>query len=471
MKLKTFKSVGFLFAAFFISSLYAQKFDKKFSESFNVNNDVILAVDATNADINISTWNRNQVSVEAVITVEGLSKKEAEKFLKGWKFEALGNKTKVQVNANATRFLQVGENNFNFNFPEIELPEINFGEIEIPNFEFPEIEIPEIQFDLDEAMFNIDSFEFDPETDSNKTFSYKSKGKDKTIVIKTKKEWEKFKKSPEYEEMKIDLKKSLKEAQAQIKNIDKKQIEEQLKKAKLQFESIDKARIKESLEAAKISIQKMNLKLANSYKNGQNVFIIKDDKTNKNVKITRKIIIKVPKKAKFDLNTRHSKVQLPKGSVSGKVSYGTFNSDEIDGGNLQIFYAPVDVKALNNSVLSLNNITDATIASVMNTQLSSNSSGLKISELLSNVKISNKFGELTILDINSNAESCVIDLNFSEGLIYTKNGSKDFQILRANEINSDRNKDNSFGLSGNFSLKSKGIIIAGKQSSIQIKKQ
>jgi hypothetical protein len=108
---------------------------------------------------------------------------------------------------------------------------------------------------------------------------------------------------------------------------------------------------------------------------------------------------------------------------------------------------------------------------IMNTQLSSNSSGLKISELLSNVKISNKFGELMILDINSNAENCVLDLNFSEGFIHTKNGSKDFQILRANEINSDRNKDNSFGLSGNFSLKSKGIIITGKQSSIQIKKQ
>ena len=82
MKLKTYKCIGFLIAAFLISSLQAQKFDKKFNETFKVNKDVVLAINASNADINVTTWNRNEVSVKAVITVEGLSKKEAQKFLK-----------------------------------------------------------------------------------------------------------------------------------------------------------------------------------------------------------------------------------------------------------------------------------------------------------------------------------------------------------------------------------------------------
>ena len=51
MKLKTYKVVGFLFTAFFISSLHAQKFDKKFNENFKVNKDLVLAINASNADI------------------------------------------------------------------------------------------------------------------------------------------------------------------------------------------------------------------------------------------------------------------------------------------------------------------------------------------------------------------------------------------------------------------------------------
>jgi len=62
-----------------------------------------------------------------------------------------------------------------------------------------------------------------------------------------------------------------------------------------------------------------------------NEFIINDKK----VKITKKIKIKVPKGATFELNTRHSKVKLPKGKTSGKVSYGSFKASGIEGGNLK----------------------------------------------------------------------------------------------------------------------------------------
>ena len=80
MKLKTYKSIGFLIAAFFISGLQAQKFDKKYNETFKVNKDVLVQINASNADINVTTWNRNEVAVEAIITVEGLSKRDAQEF-------------------------------------------------------------------------------------------------------------------------------------------------------------------------------------------------------------------------------------------------------------------------------------------------------------------------------------------------------------------------------------------------------
>ena len=139
------------------------------------------------------------------------------------------------------------------------------------------------------------------------------------------------------------------------------------------------------------------------------------------MKITRKITIKVPKNATFDLNTRHSKVKLPKGKTSGKVSYGTFNADEINGGDLNIYYAPVHVNVLNGSTVTLNNITDATIASVMNTKLISNSSKLRIQNLDSDVELTSKFGELIIDKVISSLKGLKLDLSFSDATIDLKN--------------------------------------------------
>ncbi|MBL4642785.1 MAG: hypothetical protein JKY44_04250 [Flavobacteriaceae bacterium] len=489
MKLKTYKCIGFLIAAFFISGLQAQKFDKKYNETFKVNKNVLLAINASNADINVSTWNRNEVSVKAVITVEGLSKKEAQKFLKNWEFEALGNKSKVQINANANHFLHFGDDafKFDFDFGDIVIPDINFDNFKI---EIPEFEMPDINLDFSEIWKEIDEYDFDSDDhDGTKTFRYESNGKHKTIVIKSKKEWEKFKKSGEYAKMKKELKRTLKKATQKIKNIDmkkiheqinkaeirmqkinKKQIEAQIRRAKIQYEKIDKVKIKESLAAAKMSIEMMKHTMARRYRNGDNVIIIEDGNSKKKIKITRKITIKVPKNARFDLNTRHSKVKLPKGKTSGKVSYGTFNADEINGGNLNIHFAPVIIDVLKGSTVTLNNITDATIASVMNTKLISSSSKLRIQNLESNVELTSKFGELVIDKVISSLKGLKLNLSYSDATINLKNLNETLKILQATEVSS-KNTTKNFRLNGNFSLSNSKVNIKGKQSELKVKKQ
>lgn len=496
MKLKTYKSIGFLIAAFLISSLQAQKFNKKFNEKFKVNKDVVLAINASNADINVTTWNRNEVAVNAEITVEGLTYSEAQKFLKSWKFEALGNKSKVQVNANANQFLHFGDHDFNFDFGDITIPEIDINipeldlDIVIPDFEMPEINIPDININFSNIFKNIDIDldEHDFEDGDSKTFTFKSKGKSKTVVIKTKKDWEKFKKSKDYKDMKASIKSSLKAAEKSIKKIDKKMIQEQLKKAKIQYQKIDKKKIKDQIKKAQIqlkkidkvkmkealakarkSIEQMKIKMANNYKNGENVIVIEDGKSKKKVKITRTINIKVPKSTKFDLNTRHSKVKLPKGKTSGKVSYGSFKSDEINGGDLKIYYAPVNVNVLNASTLSLNSITDATIASVMNTKLVSNSSDLKIGMLKNDVNLESKFGELLISEVISGLKEFKLDLNFSDAAIDLRNIKEKLKILSADNVTTKKNSSNNFTLNGKFIVKSNNVNIEGKQSKITIK--
>ena len=89
----------FLVIAF---SVQAQKFDKKITESFKVNSDVELVINTAHTDVSIETWNKNTVSIEAVMEVEGVSKKEANKILDQWKFEALENKDKVKVTSKSS---------------------------------------------------------------------------------------------------------------------------------------------------------------------------------------------------------------------------------------------------------------------------------------------------------------------------------------------------------------------------------
>lgn len=488
MKLKTYKCIGFLIAAFFISGLQAQKFDKKFNETFKVNKNVILAINASNADINVSTWNRNEVSVKAVITVEGLSKKEAQKFLKNWEFEALGNKSKVQINANANSFLHFGDNDFKFDFDfgDIVIPDINFDNIKI---DIPEFEMPDINLNFNDIWKEIDEYDFDSDDhDGTKTFRYESNGKHKTIVIKSKKEWEKFKKSGDYAKMKKELKRTLKKATEKIKNIDmkkiheqinkaeirmqkinKKQIEAQIRKAKIQYEKFDKVKIKESLAAAKRSIEMMKHTMAKRYRNGDNVIIIEDGDSKKKIKITRKITIKVPKNATFDLNTKHSKVKLPKGKTSGKVSYGTFNADEINGGNLNIHFAPVIIDVLKGSTVTLNNITDATIASVINTKLTSSSSKLRINRLENDVDLTNEFGELVIDEVISSLKGLKLNLSFSETTIDLKNFKGKLPILSFTKIINMSEAKKSSTFSGRINANSPVIDIKGKQSKLTIK--
>jgi len=489
MKLKTYKCIGFLIATFFISGLQAQKFDKKFNETFKVNKDVLLAINASNADINVSTWNRNEVSVKAVITVDGLSKRDAQEFLKNWEFEALGNRSKVQINANANHFLHFNDSNFkfDFNFEDIVIPEINFDNIKI---EIPEFEMPDIHLNFNDIWKEIDEYDFDSDDDDEvKTFRYQSNGKHKTVVIKSKKEWEKFKRSGEYAKMKKDLRRSLKEATDKIKNIDmkkiheqinkakvhmqkvdKKKIEAQIRKAKIQYEKIDKVKIKKSLAAAKASIEKMKHKMEKSYRNGDNVLIIEDGDSKKKVKITRRITIKVPKNATFDLNTRHSKVKLPKGKTSGKVSYGSFKSDEINGGDLNIHFAPVIIDVLKGSTLTLNNTTDATIASVLNTTLTSSSSKLRIQNLDSDVALTSKFGELVIDKVMSNLKGLKLNLSYSDATVDLRNLLERLTIDHATDVSS-KNTTKNFILNGNFSLSNSKVNIKGKQSELKVKKQ
>ena len=488
MTFKQFKISVFLLLVTGVVS--AQKYNKKFSENFKTNKDVVVNINASNADVDVTTWNKNEVSVEAVVEVEGLEKKEAQKYLDNWKFEALGNKSKVQINANKNSFRIGGDNIVFFNssdnnYPRVfqfdgddevvVIPEVRIPEIpEIP--ELPEIKIPEVNFE--EIVTGLEDIEFDFDKYAKDGGNYFFQWKDgvNDITIKSKKEWEEFKKTDKYKEFKKHQEERKREIKKELERVKKERINEselrrEMAKARAEIRKINREEIKKELAKARKEMHKARkemrkVRMNYSYSSDSDNLMI----NGKKVKITKKIIIKVPKSATFDLNTRHCKVKLPKTKASGKVSYGTFKADALDGGKLNISYSPVNISSLNACTLFLNNVTDAQLASVTNTIVNSNSSGLVVSNVHNNVEVNNKFGNLTIVKVHPNHNNLKVFLSYSDAGVDLKGVNKKFNIQGDNV---KKLKDGTVEYNGEFILISndKKIEIDGKYSQLKVKNQ
>jgi hypothetical protein len=478
MKIIKHKWLASFVALGFVVSAFAQKQDKKFKETFNVKKDVVVQINATNTDIDVTTWNKNQVEVSAVIEIEGLTKKEAEKYFEKYTFGALGNSSLVKITSKGSGFYGFNDNivifgKDDFHFPEIVIPDMNF------DFQFPDIEtmvIPEVNLEkVFEGLENLE-FDFDKYHKDGDTYFFQWKDSAKSISIKSKKEWEKFKKSKEYKkwkkEMKANnekLKSELAKMKIELKGVNKEVIKKALKEAKIAISKVDMKDIKEEL--AKARKQMNNVKKEYFFNTNSNDVMINDKK----VKIKKKITIKVPKGATFDLNTRHCKVKLPQTTASGKVSYGKFIAEGLTGGDLKVYYAPVDITTLQSANLSLHNVTDASIASVTNTTLFSSSGELKINTIFSNVNLESSFGELSIEKFDASIADFKLVLNQSDATI-NLTGLKKHLNFESDDVTvstlgtKEKSKDG-IKMTGKFSVISnnKKFKILGKYSELDVK--
>ena len=448
MKHKSYKHFITLFTFCFISTVFAQKFDKKYSENFSVNKDVEVAINASNTEINVTTWNKNEVQVNAFIEVEGLTKKEAEKYFKNWDFEALGNKRKVEITSKGNNSFSLKNdfiffNDMDFDFPEIKMPDFEMIVLPEMNFDF--------DFNLDDLNILEDIGDIDEMVGKDGKYSFRWKDDDHDIEINSKKEWEAFKKTKEYKQLKEKMKFDKEKMKKRLAD-SKEKMKKYFKESKNKFYKIDKEKVKKELAKAKEKMKKMKF----SFSSESDDIII----NGKKIKIKKRLEIKVPKKATFNLNTRHCKIKLPNTVASGTVKYGSFNANNLIGGKLTVNYSPVNINNLNACTLFLNNVTDANIASVTNTSLSNNSSGVNIFRINENVNLSDKFGELTIESFNPNFGEFVINLSHSDAKLFfgtTKTNFKynvnriELNNKRVAEITKNAPKNNIVKVSGEYS--------------------
>ncbi|MET2984489.1 hypothetical protein [Aureibaculum conchae] len=303
---------------FISTSLIAQKENHRrtYNEEFNTNKGVVIDVNTRNADVKIETWNKNKVSIEAIIEIEGVEKEKAEKILDNWKFKAVGNKSEVEISSRSTGvsnylFSSNGKNviingqqhhdfDFDFDFPEVELHHLNdrlhsLNDILV----LPEVAEAPVMLDFD--------FHFDHKLPK---FDYEKYKKDKGYLKKWQKEMEE-----NLEKNKIKWEKDAKKAKehkAVLKTELKKMAEERKKHAEERKKLMEKqlAQHKERANERRIIINgKVGNRKAEVDKKRNIIMGVLADR--EKIKVKRTITIRAPKDAKFKMDVKYGTLSFP----------------------------------------------------------------------------------------------------------------------------------------------------------------
>ncbi len=302
----------------------AQKLEKKHAEKFTVNNDVVIDVNTRYTDIEIETWNRNEVVIEAFIILDGeQDQKVIDDYLKKWNFEASGNKSSIKINSKSLGLIDI--HSFDFDAPNYDLliSESVTDALENINFEMPEMpeipEIPEFDFNFNfDRVFDFIEFDFDVyKKDKKYLEKWKELNKDvlkgadvkigkNSISISTNKDKlskEELEKREEQRQKRMDERRKLIDEKVRLH-------QERMEERKIELHD----NIKERNEQRKLvlierqEVQKLRAKeLAKSRTEVRDI-LAKREK----VKIKRIIKIKAPKDAKFNMNVTYGTMSFPK---------------------------------------------------------------------------------------------------------------------------------------------------------------
>ena len=327
-------------------TMNAQKLEKKHSEKFTVNKDVTIDINTRYTDIEIETWDRNEVVIDAYIELEdGTTQKAIDDYLKRWDFEALGNKSSININSKSSGLIDI--HSFNFDSPDYDiiyhdningsLENLRFVVPELP--ELPEIlelqelpEMPELWIDIPDLPELPSKFDFKTyKKDKSYLERWKKKNKDvigknakikvgrNSISIDSDEDDSSFRWNITTEGQKRDAEEiadKLKEIKVRREAYHKEH-KERLKKRqaemKIRRDEL-KTRMKERNEERKLTLikrqearEKRAKELATQRTEIRNI-LTKREKS----KIKRIIKIKAPKGAKFNMNVKYGSMSFPK---------------------------------------------------------------------------------------------------------------------------------------------------------------
>ncbi|MBO0322047.1 hypothetical protein J0X14_07045 [Muricauda sp. CAU 1633] len=455
---------------------HAQEKSKTYKETFNVDEDAVININTSYADIEFETWNKNQVEITAVVELEGATDEEVKAYFEKDQITIKGNSKEIEVSTQGNTFWG-GNSSFVYDFDvPVEIPNIEFVMPEIPEIpQIPEIIVipnlppmppmppmPHMDFDYDAYKKDGDKYlkEWKKNFDKNFDKEYKERFK----------EW-----SEEMGEMAKEMAENRKEMEENRKLLmeeRKEMMEEQQEQRKEAREEMQKHReeARKHQEEVKRHVISIN--------NGEpNVFYFSsDDGERKKYKVKKRIKIKMPKNVKLKMDVRHGEVKLAANTknINASLSYASLHASTIDGDktNIRASYSPVEVQQWNYGQLKTDYSDRVNLREVKDLKLNSVSSNVSIGKLMNNAFVTNSLGALNIDSVSSGFSN--IDITVENGEVDCAVPSVPFTIY-VNETASEFSypKSMAIGTSKNYNTNvHKGYHIAntgGKSITINSK--
>ncbi|MEC7262741.1 MAG: hypothetical protein VXW38_03310 [Bacteroidota bacterium] len=387
----------------------AQEKSKTYKETYNVDKDTELNINTSYADIEFVTWDKDQVEITATIELDGVPDEDAKSYLDKDLVKIMGNSKEIEVSTEGT-----GPYAFDFRSIDINIPEIPSVAQIIGNFDIPDI--PEIdvlpEISVMPPMPPMPHMEFDYDAykkDRDKYMKEWKKKFDKNFDEEYKKRFEEWGKH--MEEMAKAREEHMEEVRKQREELraDREKMRQEMR------EELQEQR--EELRNQREEVRRQQMEEARAMRVSPNVFYFSSDGKNKEYKVKKHIIIKMPKYLKLNLNVRHGEVKLAANTknINASLSYASLLASTIDGDKTDIraSYTPVVVQQWNYGKLKTDYSDDVNLKEVKELKLNAESSNVVIGKLTSKAWVTNNFGNLSINSVSDGFHT--LDISMENG--------------------------------------------------------
>jgi len=480
----------------FTAGSYGQVQSKKYKETFVVGEDAVVNINTSHADIEFTTWKKDQVVVEATIELEGATPEEAEAYFSNGGIKILGNSQEITIktggeNAWILRGAYGDAHNIVVEIPEIPEIEPLFLDIQIPDIP----EIPKIIMEMPMPPMppmppmQFKSFDYEAyEKDGEKYLKEWSKEYEQNFDEEYQKEMEEWGKEmkarvEEREEAREEMMKGREEMGEEREEMRREAMELRHGAQELRREAQEERR-EVMEEQRRITHEQRevhkNVIISRQGKDSPNIFYRSSDGEEKNYKIKKTIKIKMPKSTKLKMNVRHGEVKLAENTrnMNATLSYARLLASTIDGEktNIVASYSPVSVQRWNYGNLNINFSDEVALKDVNVLTLNTTSSSVTIDRLLKSAQIKNDLGALRIntiandfndLDVSIQNGELVCKLPVTPFSITIDGTSSDYSGPSDLKLVSEKN-GNSFVHSGYYLQKNSGksVVIDSRYSDI-----
>ncbi|MDG1714134.1 hypothetical protein [Lacinutrix sp.] len=431
------KLIAVLFLTVF--SMQAQQRLNKAVQSVKVNKEVTVELNTSHSNIEVDTWNKDYVEVEAYIESRKLTKEELKTYLKKWKVELNGSGNRVTINSKGSSGLWDSEMNSEL-FENESLEALSNINLDLDLNLKPLLEglkSLESLKDLPEALkalripespdgnYNLD-FDFDKYQKEGEKYldvwSKKYKKEYGAEYEQEMREWAKSIKQSDIDKLEKDLgvwgEQFGKDLEKAFEDGFGKDFEDKMEKWGEEFGKKFEKEFAPAIEKWGEEFGKaFEAKMEDAFgdKTSSNKKVIKDKDLIKTIKI------KMPKKAKLKLNVRHGELKMASilQNVKADISHGSLLAQTIDGSStsINVAYSSVFIKEWKSGELNLKYVEDAMIQHVDQLMLNSVSSTIGLDYIKGNTIIDGSFGELTIHNILPTFNNLNIVLENSDAML------------------------------------------------------